>query len=109
MRPSPRRSQAVWLTVCSVLAAGCGSGGGPKLAHADGVALMSLTHRIAGERGSARAHDVSRLEARAIALVNARRVPKELQEPLLSAVNAIGAGRPQALRELGDWLGRYSR
>jgi len=109
MRPSPRRSPAVWLTVCSVLAAGCGSGGGPKLAHADGVALLSLTHRIAVERGSARAHDVSRLEARAIALVNARRVPKELQEPLLSAVNAIGAGRPQALRELEDWLGRYSR
>jgi len=109
MRPSPRRSQAVWLTVCSVVAVSCGSGGGPKLAHADGVALMSLTHRIAVERGSARAHDVSRLEARAIALVNARRVPKELQEPLLSAVNAIGAGRPQALRELEDWLGRYSR
>ncbi|HEY1513857.1 MAG TPA: hypothetical protein VGF66_08885 [Gaiellaceae bacterium] len=92
-----------------MLAGGCGSGGGPKLEHADGVALMSLTHRIAGERGSGRAHDVSRLEARAIALVNARRVPKELQEPLLSAVNALGAGRPQAVRKLEDWLGRYSR
>jgi hypothetical protein len=100
---------AVSLTVCSALVAGCGSSSGPKLAHVDGVGLSSLTHRIAGERGAARARDIARLEARAIALVNQRRVPDELQEPLLSAVNALGAGRPQAAQDLEAWLRRYTR
>ncbi|MGN6797543.1 MAG: hypothetical protein ACTHKS_05290 [Gaiellaceae bacterium] len=109
MRLSPRRSLAVWITVCSALVAGCGSGSGPKLEHADGAALAALAHRIAGEPRSARARDIARLQARAIALVNARRVPPDLQEPFLSAVNALAAGRPQAARDLEAWLKRYSR
>jgi hypothetical protein len=109
MRAYPRRSLAVSLTVCSTLLAGCGSSGDPKLEHVDGVGLMSLTHRIAGEQGAARARDIARLEARAIALVNRRRVPDELQEQLLSAVNALGAERPHAVQSLEAWLRRYTR
>ncbi|HET7449563.1 MAG TPA: hypothetical protein VFJ78_03125 [Gaiellaceae bacterium] len=106
---SRRRSLAVSLTVCSALVAGCGSTGGPKLEHSDGAALIRLAHRIGGEPRPARARDIARLQARAIALVNARRVPTDLQEPLLSAVNALAAGRPQAARDLESWLRRYSR
>jgi hypothetical protein len=109
MRACPRRSLAVSLTVCSALVAGCGSSSGPKLEHVDGVGLMSLTQRIAGEHGAARTRDIARLEARAVALVNRRRVPDELQEPLLSAVNALGAERPQAVKDLEAWLRRYTR
>jgi hypothetical protein len=109
MRLSPRRSLAVSITVCSALLAGCGSSNGPKLEHADGAALAVIARRIADEPRSARARDIARLQARAIALVNARRVPAELQEPFLSAVNALAAGRPQAARDLEAWLRRYSR
>jgi hypothetical protein len=109
MRGYPRRSLAVSLTVCSALVAGCGSSSRPKLEHVDGAGLMSLTHRIAGERGAARVRDIARLEARAVALVNRHRVPDELQEPLLSAVNALGAERPNAARDLEAWLKRYTR
>jgi hypothetical protein len=97
MPPCPRRSLAVSLTVCSALVTGCGSSGGPKLEHADGAALMSLAHRIATESACAQARDIPRLRARAIALVNARKVPDELQEPLLSAVGALGAEQPLCL------------
>jgi hypothetical protein len=109
MRRSPRCSLAVSLTVCSALAAGCGSsGGGPKLGHADGVALAALAHRIAGEPRSAQPRDISRLQARAIALVNSGRVPPELQEPLLSAVNALSERPPHGARDLEAWLKKNS-
>ena len=109
MRVSPRRSLAVSITVCSALVAGCGSNGGPRLRHADGAALGTLAHRIAVEPRSARSRDIARLQARAIALVNAHRVPAKLQEPLLSGVNAVAAGRPHAARDLEAWLKRYAR
>ena len=108
MRLSPRRTLAVSLTVCSALVAGCGSGGGPKLEHVDGVALISLAHRIAGDDAAGRARDVPRLRDRAIALINAKKVPADLQEPLLSMVNAVGV-EPGAARKLEDWLRRNSR
>jgi hypothetical protein len=108
MRLSPRRSPAVWLTVCSALLAGCGSSGGPKLAHADGASLIALVHRIADEGADGRARDIPMLSERAIGLVNARKVPAKLQEPLLSMVNAVGV-QPGAARRLEDWLRRYSR
>jgi len=108
MRPSPRRSLAVSLTVCSALVAGCGSRGGPRLDHGDGASLISLAHRIAGEGADGRARDIPLLRDRTIGLINARKVPTKLQEPLLSMVNAVGA-RPHAARELEDWLRRYSR
>jgi len=97
MPACPRRSLAVSLTVCSALVTGCGSSGGPKLEHADGAALISVAHRIATESACAQARDIPRLRARAIALVNARKVPDELQEPLLSAVGALGAEQPLCL------------
>jgi hypothetical protein len=107
MRVSPRHSLAVSLTVCSALVAGCGSDGGPKLEHADGAALISLVHRIAGEGAAGRARDISRLRDRTIALINAKKVPAELQEPLLSKVNAVGV-QPDAARNLEAWLRRSS-
>ena len=96
----PRLSRAVSLTACSaaVLAlAACGGGDSPKLARADAAGLLSLAHRIAGEGACGQARDIPRLRARAIALVNARRVPAALQEPLMSAVGALGAELPVCL------------
>jgi len=120
MRRSQRRLLAVSLTVCSALAAGCGSNGYPKLEDADGAALISLAHRITGEGACAQVRDIERLQTRAIALVNAGRVPDELQEPMMSAVGAVTARRPrcpagaataaaQKARDLETWLSRYSR
>ena len=107
MRASRRRSLIVSLTVCSALVAGCGSDNRPKLEHADGASLISLAHRIAGEGAAGRARDVPMLRDRTIALINARRVPANLQEPLLSMVNAVGV-EPGAARKLEAWLRRYS-
>jgi len=113
MRRSRRRSLAVSLTVCSALLAGCGSNGGPKLAHADGTSLIAVAHRIATEAAPGRARDIPHLRERAIALVNAGKVPADLQEPLLSAVNALGASPSQTptqqARDLEAWLRRHSR
>ena len=106
MRVSRRRSLAASLTVCSALVAGCGSSG-PKLEQADGAALISLVHRIVEEGAGGRARDIPRLRDRTIALINARKVPANLQEPLLSMVNAVGV-EPGAARKLEDWLRRYS-
>ena len=108
MRPSPRRSLVVSLTVCSALATGCGSKGGAKLEHADGAALIALAHRIANEGADGRARDIPRLRDRTIALVNAGRVPAKLQETLLSMVNSVGIKRDGA-RDLEAWLRRSSR
>ena len=108
MRPFPRRSLAVSLTVCSALVAGCGSNSGPRLEHADAEPLIALAHRIATEGAHGRARDIPRLRDRTIALVNAGKVPAKLQEPLLSMVNAVGV-RPGAAPNLEDWLRRYSR
>ena len=108
MRACPRRSLAVSLTVCSALVAGCGSAGGPKLAHADGTALSSLAHRIAAEGADGQARDIPRLRDRTIALINAGRVPAKLQEPLLGMVNALAA-RPDTAGHLEEWLRRYTR
>ena len=97
MPACPRRSLAVSLTVCSALVTGCGSNGGPKLEHADGAALISLAHRIASEGACAQARDIPRLRTHAIALVNAGKVPPELQEPLMSGVGALSAEQPLCL------------
>jgi hypothetical protein len=108
MRDSPKRWLTVSLTVCSALAAGCGSNSGPKLQHADGARLISIAHRIATEDAHGRSRDIPRLRDQAIALVNAGKVPADLQEPLLSAVNALGVKR-DAARDLEAWLRRHSR
>jgi hypothetical protein len=88
------------IAACAVLlvAAGCGSGASqPRLEHADAAALIDLTGRIAGEGACAQARDIPKLKSRAIALVNDRRVPGELQEPLISGVNALVAEQPVCL------------
>jgi hypothetical protein len=91
MRLAPLLATVVALT-------GCGGGrSGPHLARADAAGLISLTHRIAGEATCAQAGDIPKLRARAVALVNARRVPAALEEPLLSAVNALAATQPVCL------------
>ena len=104
---SRSRLLAASLTVCSALVAGCGSNSGPKLEHADGAALIVLAHRIASEGGPGRANDISKLRSRTIALINARKVPAQLQEPLLSMVNAVGVKRGAA-PDLEAWLHRHS-
>jgi hypothetical protein len=91
----PRPWLAVSLTVCSGFAAGCGSTAGPRLTHTDGTRLIELAQRIAAEGACAQARDIPRLRNRAVALVNAHRVPDELQEPLMSAIGALGAQEPK--------------
>ena len=93
-------SRAAWLTACSAaLLAGCG-GGTPKLHRADGVSLAALAHRVPGEGACAQARDIRALRRRAIALVNAGRVPAELQEPLMSGVAALADQMPVCLRKV---------
>jgi hypothetical protein len=88
------------LAATTFLLAGCGGGGGPlapRLAHDDAKPLIELAGRIAGEGACDQARDIRRLRTRAIALVNARRVPPGLQDTLLSAVNALSAEAPVCL------------
>jgi hypothetical protein len=73
--------------------AGCG-GDRPHLARADAAPLIALSKQIAGEGRCAQARDIPRLQARAIRLVNARRVPAALQETLLGGVNQLAARTP---------------
>lgn len=91
MRGGPETGSRHTLLAAAVLLAGCGGGGGAHLRAADANRLIALAHRIGHESACAQAHDVPQLRARAIALVNAQRVPAELQEPLLSGVAALQA------------------
>ncbi len=94
-------SRAAWLTACSAaLLAGCGGGGSPTLARADAAPLIALAHRVPGEDSCAQARDIRSLRSRAIALVNAGRVPGELQEPLMSGVAALAEQMPVCLPEV---------
>jgi hypothetical protein len=90
-------SRAASLTACSAaLLAGCG-GDTPKLRRADGASLAVLAHRVPGESACAQARDIRALHRRAIALVNAGRVPAALQEPLMSGVAALSDQIPVCL------------
>jgi hypothetical protein len=80
-----------------VLLAGCGGNGTPKLHRSDAAGLIALARRIAREGACGQAHDIPLLRRRAIALVNARRVPDELQEPLMSGVAALAEQTPVCL------------
>lgn len=71
-----------------MLLAGCG-GGGPHLARRDAAPLIKLADRIPREAPCAQARDIRALRAGALTLVNARRVPAALQEPLISGVNSL--------------------
>jgi hypothetical protein len=79
------------LTACS------GSGRQPAIARADAAPLAALATRIAGEGACAQRRDIATLQQRAVSLVNARRVPAQLQEQLLSGVNALAADAPPCI------------
>ena len=90
-------SRPAWLTACSAgLLAGCG-GRTPRLERSDAAPLVALAHRVPGEAACAQARDIRTLRRRAIALVNAGRVPAELQEPLMSGVAALAEQTPVCL------------
>jgi hypothetical protein len=74
--------------------AGCGGGDAPTLARSDAAPLIALSKRIPGEDRCAQARDIRALHTRAVALVNARRVPAKLQETLISGVNQLAAQAP---------------
>jgi hypothetical protein len=80
--------------------AGCGGAGPPRLRQADAAPLIALARQIAHEDPCGQTRDIAKLRARAIALVNAGRVPGELQEPLMSGVSALGADTPICLAKV---------
>lgn len=67
------------------------------MARTDAAPLIALAHRIPGERPCAQARDIRALQAKAIVLVNARRVPASLQDSLMSGVNALHEQTPVCL------------
>jgi hypothetical protein len=79
-----------------VLLAGCG-GGGSQLARQDAAPLITLADRIAREAPCAQARDIRALSELRNKLINARKVPSELQDPLSSGVNALVAETPPCL------------
>jgi hypothetical protein len=79
------------LTACS------GSSRQPTIARADAGPLAALATRIAGEGACAQRRDIATLQQRAVKLVNARRVPEQLQEQLLGGVNALAADAPPCI------------
>lgn len=87
--------RAFALAALLLLAAGCGgSASAPHLARSDVAPLVSLAGRISHEGACAQAHDVDRLQRRALVLVQAHRVPDALEEQFMSGVNALVAERP---------------
>jgi hypothetical protein len=83
---------ALTLLVVGAVLAGCGGQSEPKLARADAAPLIALADRVAtleatdkcGARQAA-----AQLQARALRLVHAGRVPVELQAELVSAVGGL--------------------
>jgi hypothetical protein len=67
------------------------------MARRDAAPLIELAGKISREAPCAQARDIRSLGKRMIALVNARRVPPALQEPLSSGVNALVAQTPPCL------------
>jgi hypothetical protein len=67
------------------------------MARSDAAPLISLAHRIPGERPCVQARDIRALQAKAIVLVNTHRVPASLQDSLMSGVNALHAQIPVCL------------
>ena len=80
---------AVSLTACSSK-----QSAGPALARVDARPLVVLANRISGESACAQRRDIHLLQQRTLNLVNARRVPPELQDTLMSGVNALAADAP---------------
>jgi hypothetical protein len=89
---------AVLSSALAVVLTGCGDDPQPRLAHADAAQLIALTDRIPREDACAQTRDIAGVSARAVQLVNSGRVPADLQEPLLAAVNALAAHTPSCVR-----------
>lgn len=85
----------VSLTACS--ACGTQKAAPPALSRADAQPLAALAQQIAAEGPCAQRRDIARLQRQAISLVDSRRVPAELQDPLISGVNALAAETPVCL------------
>jgi hypothetical protein len=79
------------LTACS------GSSQGPALNRADAKPLATLASRIAHEGACAQRRDIQTLQQHTMNLVNARRVPEQLQDTLMSGVNALAADAPPCI------------
>lgn len=92
-----RRPALVPGVVLCLLAAGCGGSARPHLARADVAPLIRLANRVASEGACAQKRDLATLQRRAIALVNGKAVPAELQEPFIAGVNDL-AGRAPVCR-----------
>jgi hypothetical protein len=88
-----------WVPVAVIViaTAGCGGGSTPRLGRADAAQLIALTQRIARESACAQSRDIPVLRRRAIALVNAHRVPAALEEPLLGGVQSLASEQPVCL------------
>jgi hypothetical protein len=91
------RMRCIPFALVILLAAGCGGSSRPQLQQADAAPLIALTQRIAAEDACAQSRDIPKLRTRAIALVNAHRVPAALEESLLGGVQALAAEQPVCL------------
>ena len=78
----------------AVLLTACSSKPSPAIARTDAAPLAALANRIAHEGACAQRRDIQLLQQRATQLVNSRRVPHDLEEPLMSGVNALAADTP---------------
>ena len=92
-----RHAALVLGVVFCLLAAGCGGNDRPHVARADVAPLITLADRVATEGPCAQKRDLATLQRRAIALVNRKAVPPELQEPFVAGVNDL-AGRAPVCR-----------
>ncbi|HEX7083239.1 MAG TPA: hypothetical protein VF186_03920 [Gaiellaceae bacterium] len=85
----------------ALLLAGCGGGSGPALEQADAQQLIALAHRVStAADGCAQQKAIARVETEAHRLIAERRVPPELQEPLMSGVNALVDDQPTCLPDV---------
>jgi hypothetical protein len=84
--------------LAAALLAGCGSGGKTTPA-------APMVPRAVAQGLLAALDDPAALQARTIRALNAHRIPRALQEPLLSRVNALVADPSAARRDaLERWL-----
>jgi hypothetical protein len=87
------RGPTVLVAAFVLAAAGCGRST-PHLARSDAAPLIALADRIAREGPCAQKTDLVAVRTKAIALVNRKGVPADLQEPFLAAVNDLSSRTP---------------
>jgi hypothetical protein len=91
------RRVVIGIALLSAGLVGCGQTPRPRLPSADASQLIAMTRKIAGENACGQSQDIPKLQAQALRLINERRVPEALQEPLLSGVQALAAQTPVCL------------